>query len=192
GDVGSRGESGRKMTNKYFLCPTMQGPFAFDVRNGAYGYNYQYLGNSRTDNDGARYDQFPVGSSSMRAASQTVVFADSRGAGRKHGKHAYTLDPPRLAVEKKAVRFGPGADDVSAGLDASLYAYSPVEMRHGSRGTVAFVDSHAEPMRLTDLGYELNGSGVPLPIDPNTARTSAATNRLWNGRGREEIASEAR
>ena len=59
--------------------------------------------------------------------------ADSRGAGRVHGKHSYSLDPPRLAVERYAQKFGPGSGDVEPGLDASLYQYSPVEMRHGGQ-----------------------------------------------------------
>ena len=89
----------------------------FDIRNGAYGYNYQYLGNARRDSEGDRWDNFPVGSQRVRSAGQTVLFADSRGAGRIHGKHSYTLDPPRLAVEARATKFGPGSSNVAVGLD---------------------------------------------------------------------------
>jgi len=187
-DLGSKGQSGRRLTSKYFLCPSLAGPHARDVRNGAYGYNYQYLGNSRTDTDANRYDNFAVGSSALRAAAQTVLLADSRGAGRSHGKHSYTLDPPRLAAEKNATRFGPGGGDVTGDDDPTLYAFSPVETRHSRRGMVAFVDSHAEALRLTDLGYDVNGGGIAVPIDPNTRPEHTATNRMWNGQAADDLA----
>jgi prepilin-type processing-associated H-X9-DG protein len=121
-----------------------------------------------------------------------VLFADSRGAGRRHGAHSYTLDPPRLAVERRAKHFGPGEDDVDEGLDPDRYAYSPVEMRHGDRGNVVFVDGHASPMTLVDLGYELNEDGVPLPIlDPGSG-TYSADNKLWSGEGRDALAIKHR
>ncbi len=186
-DIGEGGQSGRRMTNNYFLCPSLHGEHEFDIRNGAYGYNYQYLGNSRTDTLGTSYDNFPVGADRLRAASQTVLFADSRGAGPRHGKHSYTLDPPRLATEANATHFGPGESDVSDGADPLLYAYSPAETRHQKRAMVAYLDSHAEPMRLADLGYGLEG-GMAVPTDPQSARSMLATNRLWNGRGYDEIA----
>jgi len=190
--VGVNGESGRAMTNNYFLCPTLQGPYERDIRNGAYGYNYQYLGNSRNDAEPTRFDNFSVSADSMRAAARTVLIADSRGADPKHGKHSYALDPPRLAVEKNARRFSPGASDVTPGADATLYRYSPVEMRHGKRGNVVFVDSHAEPMRLAELGYELNPQGVPIPINPDERPTYTATNSAWNGLGMDPMASAPR
>ncbi len=188
GDFGKAGESGRHMTNEYFLCPSLAGPYQSDIRNGAYGYNYQYLGNSRTDTDVARYDNFPVGVYAVKASSQTVLYADSRGADPKHGQHSYALDPPRLATERGATRFGPGSGDVSEGSDPSLYAFSPVEMRHKGRGMVTFLDAHAESMKHADLGYELNDAGVPLPVDPSGAPTYTATNALWNGRGMDSPA----
>ncbi len=190
--VGVEGESGRTMTNKYFICPSMNDEAEFDVRNGAYGYNYQYLGNSRQDTDDARWDNFPVGNQRIPAAGQTILFADSRGAGRYHGKHSYSLDPPRLAVERRATRFGPSESDVETGLDQTLYKYSPVEIRHGRYGNVAFVDGHAEPMTLLDLGYQLNEDDVAMPILNPLSGTYTATNKLWNGKARDEIAEEHR
>ena len=187
GDTGSRGESGRRMTNKYFCCPSLTGPFGFDVRNGAYGYNYQYLGNSRMDSQPGQYDRFPVAAHRLRATSQTVLFADSRGADRQHGRHSYALDPPRLATEANATRFGPGTGDVSDGLDPSLYAYSPVEMRHRGRGMVAFLDAHAQAMRLGELGYEVGSDGAPVPVDPSAAGEHSATNKSWNGLGADSL-----
>ena len=193
GSVGETGESGREMTNKYFLCPSLSDEFEFDVRNGAYGYNYQYLGNSRKDTDENRWDNFPVGLQRIRSAGQTVLIADSRGAGRRHGKHSYALDPPRLAVERRAEKFGPGGGDVESGLeDASLYQYSPVERRHGKRGNVVFVDGHAEAMTLENLGYQLDEDDVPMPILDPLNQTYTASNKLWNGEGYDHLAVKHR
>lgn len=190
--IGEAGESGLRMTNKYFLCPSLNDQYESDVRNGAYGYNYQYLGNSRRDKDEGQWDYFPVGMARIQTGGRTVLLADSRGAGRVHGKHSYSLDPPRLAVERDAMRFGPGSSDVPEGLDQSTYAFSPVEMRHGDRGNVVFVDGHAEAMTLADLGYELDEKGVAVPIVDPLGGTYSASNKLWNGEGTDMIARERR
>lgn len=190
--VGVSDESGLEMTNQYFICPSLNDQYELSVRNGAYGYNYQYLGNSRTDTDDRQWDQFPVGMTRIKTGGRTVLLADSRGAGKVHGKHSYTLDPPRLAVERDAVKFGPGSSDVQAGLDESLYKYSPVEMRHGNRGNVVFVDGHAESMTLSDLGYQVDEKGVPVPILDPLGETYSASNKLWNGEGIDMIAREHR
>ncbi|MEK7710924.1 MAG: type II secretion system protein [Planctomycetota bacterium] len=190
--IGKNGESGVAMTNKYFLCPSLKDEFEFDERNGAYGYNYQYLGNAKQESDPNRWDNFPVGSARIRSAGQTVLFADSRGAGRPHGKHSYTLDPPRLAVERNAKNFGPGINDVAPGLDPQLYRYSPVEMRHGTRGNVVFVDAHAEVMTPEELGYQLNKDGIPVPILDPLNESYTASNKLWNGEAYDQMAVEHR
>lgn len=190
--TGDDGESGRSMTNRYFVCPSLNDEFELDVRNGAYGYNYQYLGNSRVDQSGERWSNFPVGTNHIRSAGRTVLIADSRGAGKKHGKHSYSLDPPRLAVERGAEKFGPGAGDVAPGLPPELYQYSPVEARHKDRGNVVFADGHAEGMSLSDLGYQLNEDGVPVPILDPLNGTYTASNKLWNGHAFDEIARNGR
>ena len=193
GSVGTEGQSGLRMTNKYFVCPSLSDEFEFDIRNGAYGYNYQYLGNSRSGADDDRWDNFPVGMHRVRSAGQTVLFADSRGADRTHGKHSYSLDPPRLAVERNAQKFGPGNSDVGPGIeDSSLYEYSPVEMRHGNRGNVVFVDGHGEPLTLKQLGYEVNEDGAPVPVLEPLTGTYKASNKLWNGEAYDQIAAKHR
>lgn len=191
--VGAAGESGKEMTNKYFLCPALNDEFEFDIRNGAYGYNYQYLGNSRQHTDESRWDNFPVGLQHVRSAGQTVLLADSRGAGPRHGKHSYSLDPPRLAVERNAKEFGPGSGDVAPGVsDPSLYRFSPVEARHDGRGNVVFVDGHAEVMTLQEFGYQLDDEGVATPILDPMSETYMASNKLWNGEGYDRLAVEHR
>ncbi len=219
GDEGLRlGREGTTMTIELFTCPElMDDQFAMDVRDGAFGYNYQYLGNTRQDKtrlEGGtpRWDNFAVGRHRIRAPGSTVIAADSRGVGPRHGKHSFTLDPPRLAVEENAMRFGPvlAPDEFSHDGEylpesmnaelAKVYAYSPVEPRHNKRGNVLFVDTHAEAMTLKELGYELaDGTtppgvrrGAPVPIhDPETG-TYTATNKLWNGEGVDRMAQEHR
>jgi len=179
------------MTIDVFTCPALDDEdFAKDIRNGAYGYNYQYLGNARQDSDPNRWDNFSVPMHRIKAPAGTVLMADSRGAGAPHGKHSFALDPPRLATEQNATRFGPDTADVRAGQDAAVFQFSPVEMRHRGFGNVAFVDTHVEAMSLKQLGYELNKKGVPLPrLDP-TDTTITATNRLWTGLGQDRFADE--
>jgi prepilin-type N-terminal cleavage/methylation domain-containing protein/prepilin-type processing-associated H-X9-DG protein len=185
--------SGITMTIDVFTCPALDDPeYAMDERNGAYGYNYQYLGNSRQDTDRKLWDNFAVNLHRIRSPGQTVLLADSRGGGPKHGVHSYTLDPPRLAVEQSAKRFGPGPQDLAAGIDPVLYSFSPVEMRHRNHGNVMFVDSHVEAMTWAELGYELqneNYPNIPVPIiDPAGSTGGHWNNRLWTGTGVDEMA----
>jgi len=195
------------MTVDAFLCPSLSDPeFSRDERDGAYGYNYQYLGNTRRDTDETRWDNFAVGMHEIKCPANTVVFADSRGASPKHGKHSFTLDPPRLAVEANARRFGPSIHDVrltAAGRD--YLAYSPAEARHDNFANVTFVDGHAEGQTLLELGYQVNRlpgqadhpdiaelpprTAIPL-LDP-TSGPYKATNKRWSGLCKDPIAEEA-
>jgi len=194
------------MTNDVFTCPALDDEdYAKNIRNGAYGYNYQYLGNARQDYDPNRWDNFSVPMHRIKAPAGTVLIADSRGAGNPHGIHSYTLDPPRLAIEQNAMQFGPDEDMVPEGQDSVLYQFSPVEMRHRGLGNVAFVDAHAEAMTLTQLGYELNDKNIPIPVVPPYDKKipvkipvldstdpdhKHATNRLWTGLGQDRLADE--
>ena len=162
-----------EMDKEYFLDPALKGKYARDIRNGAYGYNYQYLGNARVT-DG-HFQNYPVRESRVRAPAVTVLIADSRGAELTHGQHAYTLDPPRLAHEKNATRFGPSSQ---LGIP-----FSPVELRHMNKGNVSFVDGHAEPMTYEQLGYATDANGVAIPMEGTDV--IGATNRFWTGNRRD-------
>lgn len=172
------------MDNDYFLCPNLRGPYVADIRNGAYGYNYQYLGNSRTvdgpNGEPQGFANFPVGELAIKAPAATVLFGDSRGADPRHGKHSYTLDPPRLATEAGATVFGPKVPN-----DGTI-AHSPAEARHRGSAAIAFVDSHAERMTPKDLGYEIGSGGV---VVPDLGEGLIANNKLWTGLGRDEVRS---
>jgi len=197
------------MTIDVFTCPALDDEdFAKDIRNGAYGYNYQYLGNSRQESDPNRWDNFSVPMHRIKAPAGTILIADSRGAGpRPHGKHSYTLDPPRLAIEQNAMRFGPDETDLPrlpsdvTKEEKKLFTFSPVEMRHRGFGNVAFVDTHVEAMTLKQLGYELNDKNIPIPVvppndkkipelDSTDPKHKHATNRLWTGLGQDRLADE--
>ncbi|MFQ5502624.1 MAG: type II secretion system protein [Phycisphaerae bacterium] len=172
----------RTMSHAYFLCPSLAaGPHARDIRNGAYGYNYQYLGNARRDSSPDAYDHFPVSENEIGSPSQTVLVADSRGAEADHGRHSYTLDPPRLAFERNATRFGPGPSD-------GPISHSPAEARHRGKAAVGFVDGHAEAMSLDELGYEIGPDSVVVPDESRTS--PIATNRLWTGTGADRYAED--
>ena len=161
------------MTNDFFMCPSFDHP-GFDkrdIRNGSYGYNYQYLGNSRIK-DG-RYKNFPVYQVRIERPSETVIVADSRGilGERIHG---YTLDPPRLARSVSAEFF--------ARYTKPTYQeqHSPADARHSGRANVAFVDGHTEKISLAELGYVLDTDGWVIAAHPG------GSNRLWSGNGRNE------
>jgi len=200
------GDEGRRMTIDLFTCPSLDDPVvSHDIRDGAYGYNYQYLGNTRNDADETRWDNFAVGLHLIKCPAKTVLFADSRGADVRHGKHSFTLDPPRLGVEVNAFRFGPDLHDVRSSADKELLAYSPAEARHDNQANVAFVDSHAESMTLLEMGYEVNYAKVPdvdaipypevstlpkgtaipkmlsLPPAEPTSERMRANNAIWTG-----------
>lgn len=207
---GPSATSPRAVRVELFTCPALDDDaFARDVRDGAYGYNYQYLGNTRTDSTSGRWDNFAVGLHRIRNPGQTIVVGDSRGAGRRHGKHSFTLDPPRLGTEVGARRFGPvyqegdldpQEDYVELGSDPEVFAYSPVEARHNDRGNVVFADAHAETRSLSELGYQMNASGLaqgvpkntPIPVTRPDEGTYEAQNRFFNGEGSDRIAEEHR
>lgn len=106
------------VNNQVLICP--DAPERTTIRNLGYGYNYQFLGNTRprfhddpSDLPGQEYANFPVGSSGVSVQSRTIAFADAMGSagelaavdrlpysgsGRlidSLGNHGYTLDPPR-------------------------------------------------------------------------------------------------
>jgi prepilin-type N-terminal cleavage/methylation domain-containing protein/prepilin-type processing-associated H-X9-DG protein len=155
------------------------------LRNGSYGYNYQYLGNTRDQGPGGTAANFPVRLAAIRTHSRTVAFADSMGnqnriATTGNREHAYTLDPPRLDTEHNgATSFA--QDD----------GPSPADPRHGGKATVAFLDGHASRMTQVELGY------IP---DPNPAAGGRAVvgrvledlgdNSLWNGLGFDDAAED--
>ena len=162
------------MTNDYFLCPSFNHP-GFDprdIRNGSYGYNYQYLGNSRIVN--GAFQNYPVNKMKIRRPSETVLLADGRGNATPHGLHSYTLDPPKIAWSAGATTFG------FQGGKTPATQHAPAEGRHDKKANVCFVDGHAEQKTLQGLGYVLDSKGAVKADDP------AGSNCLWSGTGWDE------
>jgi len=172
------------MTNDYFMCPSFNHPDfdKRDIRNGSYGYNYQYLGNPRVTADAGRFQNFPVYVTKIHRPSETIIIADSRGARGNtgtpdipHGLHSYTLDPPKIARSQGATEFG--FTDIGPIIEQQ---HSPAEARHSRKTNVSFVDGHAEMMSLVELGYVLDSGGNVIADHP------AGSNRLWSGNGRDK------
>jgi prepilin-type processing-associated H-X9-DG protein len=172
--------------NPVFLCPGE--PEWTNNRNAPFGYNYQFLGNLRTNYNDGKPINYPINSAKFRG-SETVLCADAMGtaAGRpkaartaydpsgmdnppSRGNHAWALDPPRLT-------------DVSDYCDHNNRTpenRSAPDPRHADKANVAFCDGHVESMSLEDLGYVVNADGSVAAMGPGT------TNKYFSGSGRDD------
>ena len=168
--------------DKVYQCPGAAE--RTDESNHVYGYNYQFLGNSRVT--AGRFHNYPLRRSRIQTFSDTVLAADSMGtaagipaAGRASyqlrgtnvdgiGNHAYTLDPPRLL---------PTSDRGTGGAGSPRTA---VEPRHQNRVNAVFLDGHAGVFTVEALGYRRTGDGAYS--DTGTPE-NPATNRLFSGDG---------
>ncbi len=178
-----------RLDSPYFEDPAMSA-FANDVRNGAYGYNGTYLGNTRmSDEDGdgeaETWIRWPVSAERIVDMGQTILAGDSRGGSKAHGNHSYWLDPPKKAVyggdpddPDTQQNFGPNPENPLEEL-----GHSPVEARHRGKGAVVFADAHAELLTLTALGYHTAGDEV---VPMGQIDRTIAHNKLWAGTGRDD------
>lgn len=144
---------------------------------GGYGYNYQYLGNARTPGGVAPY---LAKDAVLPAAASTIAIADTHGS--KNGtsdwtsEGVYVVDPPRMSMDmgsrgsrKSSATPGAGQYSYAGGNDGdAAYRSTPAERNRG-KVNVAFVDGHAEGMKLKELD-DYNGDGTP-------------DNGWWNGYG---------
>jgi prepilin-type N-terminal cleavage/methylation domain-containing protein/prepilin-type processing-associated H-X9-DG protein len=169
-----------------FLCPAV--PEWNNSRNYAYGYNYQFLGNARFKPDGS-YIKYPVKTSVVRAAAQTVMAADSMGtaAGKPRarrtgyyadgtkdifaqGNKGWALDPPRLTAQSDYADPQRRAPENRSGPDP----------RHQRKANAVFCDGHVELLAPQDLGYVVNADESLAALDPR------ASNKLFSGSGRDD------
>ena len=164
------------MTNDYFICPEFRHSqySVYDIRNGSYGYNYQYLGNARDRPDLGKFQNFPVNESTIERPASTIIIGDGRGSGHPHGQHSYKLDPPKLALSTGAIYFG------NWKLPIIEQQHCPAEDRHNHKANVSFLDGHAQSMRLDELGYVVDNDGLVIANHPG------GTNRLFTGTGRDD------
>ncbi len=159
-----------------FLCPSAPESlwakgFAHDpsLLYGGYGYNYQYLGNSR----------FPwtARDAEVTAPAEMIAVSDTWGVngapvGTVPGGTAgqYVIDPPLVSARR--ARPG-GADDTGYGAGAECGGpwscrSIPAE-RHNEMVTVGFADGHVRAMKLAAMD--------------DSDRDGALDNGLWNGQG---------
>lgn len=142
------------------------------LRNGSYGYNYHYLGNSRVDNPRPYFDNYPVPLGRIKVPEQTISVGDSLGSQSvfletdRRGEHSYTIDPPRLDTQRNnAQRWGPSSGP------------SPAHARHRGQAIMAFLDGHAEGLTLEQLGYVVTDKAR------NQVVVDQGSNALFNGLG---------
>ena len=160
------------------LADNFQKDFAHDpsIGYGGYGYNYQYLGNSRFDPVfHARAD------SDVVAPSDTVVVGDT--AGSRNGsaasdpgdgaKAVYVLDAPltsqrRAHPDGRAYYPGGSSEEPDGTPETYLWRSFPAE-RGGLDPSFSFADGHASQVPVSTID-DHNGDGVN-------------DNGYWNGRG---------
>lgn len=171
-----------QIESEWFLCPSV--PDWTNSRNYVFGYNYQFLGNTRRRPDG-RFVNYPVKQSSIKA-SQTVMAADSAGTAARlpisqrkghyadgtrdpdaMGNKGWALDAPRLTQMSDYADGFQNGDPRRSGPDA----------RHGGMANVAFCDGSVQRMTIQDMGYFVEPGGAIAHSNPN------ATNKLFSGRG---------
>lgn len=155
-----------------------------DERNGSYGYNYQFLGNSRLSDaaDMFSFKNWPVSLERVKYPSRTVAFADSMGTAatfpknvrvpyennsreaRGFGNEGFNLDPPWVDA----------VDGEMAGFDDSPQTRTAVDPRHRERANVMWVDGHGDTRTARELGYVEN---------PDGSTAMEGDNSLWTGNG---------
>jgi prepilin-type N-terminal cleavage/methylation domain-containing protein/prepilin-type processing-associated H-X9-DG protein len=165
-------------------------------RHGGYGWNYQYLGNSR------RGGPFPEGFnarlSDIASPSETILAGDGGGSRKGDSNNppgldsegVYALDPPAGSLElgsrgghpngSRVYYFGgPSAtipeinigDPVWSDPDLFLRRSAPAERNRG-QANMAFIDGSARAMKLAEIDDSL-GDGL---VDYGH----------WNGLGRND------
>ncbi|MBC8001935.1 MAG: type II secretion system protein [Opitutaceae bacterium] len=146
---------------------------------GGYGYNYQYLGNSRTPGG---LSPFHATDTSIFAPASTVALADTKGARKgsaslpygADGSGVYVIDPPlgsqdygSMGSRKSSATPGSGNSYYEGGNDGSDAHRATPSERNGGRVNVLMVDGHGVAMTKE----ELDGS-----------KMGGVNNAWWNGR----------
>jgi prepilin-type N-terminal cleavage/methylation domain-containing protein/prepilin-type processing-associated H-X9-DG protein len=147
---------------------------------GGYGFNYQYLGNTRTPS-GIR--PFHARDTSIAAPANTIVLGDTKGARKgsptlpygADGSGVYVIDPPlgsmtlgSIGSRKSSPTPGSGNAYYEGGTDGSDAHRSTPAARNGGRVNAVMVDGHAVAMKLEELDSQRAGA--------------APNNAWWNGR----------
>ncbi len=178
------GEEGDRQNYSYevYVCPSVSE--WTDERNGAYGYNYQFLGNSRLfdDEDVKSYKNWPIRITQIRYPARTVAAGDCMGTAAfyppaqrmeyeddsrdddRYGNEGFNLDPPRVDPVNGEL----------AGYKHSPPSRSAAHPRHREMANILWVDSHASAQTMLQLGYQ---------CEPNGRIGFDGDNTLWSGNG---------
>lgn len=179
---GERGDR-QNYSDATLVCPVT--PEWTDERNTSYGYNYQFLGNSRLSDlaNPLSFKNWPISVTKIRYTSRTVAVADCMGTAAslpeaerqeyennardafRLGNEGFNLDPPRVD----------SVNGEMAGFDDSPQHRAAADPRHTSqRANVLFVDGHGDALKLQTLGYRFATDGS-IGFDGD--------NTLWSGNG---------
>ena len=157
------------------------------VYYGGYGYNYQYLGNSRTA--GGSLNAYAATAATVSDPSNTVAFADTKGARDGDptlpyghgGSGVYVVDPPLHSVELGSRGSRKNADPVTADDASGNAAYeggdamtddvraTPAARNKETHVGITWADGHGSLLTPEQLD-DRDGDGEP-------------DNGYWNGRG---------
>lgn len=160
-----------------------------DERNASYGYNYQFLGNSRTPTGAGPtdYKNWPVRITDVRHAGRVVMVGDSLGTAASFkpeerleydddgrtlaglGNEGFNLDPPRVDA----------AAGEMAGFDDNPQVRTAVDQRHGQLANVLWVDGHAEGRTAVQLGYRMDPAGRVTFDGDNSSWVPDGVDRAW-------------
>ncbi|HRX85667.1 MAG TPA: prepilin-type N-terminal cleavage/methylation domain-containing protein [Phycisphaerae bacterium] len=162
---GERGER-QNYANRTYVCPAVSD--WTDERNGAYGYNYQFLGNARLldENNPSSFRNWSVSFTRVRSPGRCVAIADGMGTAAsfaakqpyennardddRFGNEGFNLDPPRVDP----------VNGEGAAIDHSPPARTAAHDRHLDTAAVLWVDAHASRETSKALGYVTDENGV--------------------------------
>ncbi len=178
--------------------PSMNKPFAHTAPGGVevpgvteyyggYGYNYQYLGNTRQPGG---VPPFHATDSSITQPAHTVVVGDTKGARGGSpdkpygagGSGVYVIDPPLGSVDlgsrgsrKSSASPGGGNAYYEGGSDGSDAHRATPAARNGGLVNLVMVDGHAEALK-------------PEELDGRTSHPARQPhNAWWNGEGNPHV-----
>ncbi len=188
-DVDRFGEAGDRQNYSHatYVCPSVA--WWTDERNGCYGWNYQFLGNSRLlDEDDLRsYKNWSVPITRIKFPGSTVAVADCTGTAASwptrergeyennareaayYGNEGFNLDPPRVDAGRGEM----------AEFDGSPPARAAAHDRHLGRAGVLWVDAHGDVQSPASLGYDVEPDGVVTFDGDNTKWTGTGRDYAW-------------
>lgn len=180
------GEAGDRQdyAHEVYTCPEV--PDWTDERNGAFGYNYQFLGNARLrdPDQPASFKNWPNAYSRVKSPSGCVAVGDCMGTAatyaprQRHeyvnngrdpqafGDEGFNLDPP--LVDPVNGELAGKEENIAETVRTALHP------RHVGQANVLWVDGHGSFETHETMGYQVleNGSiGLGVP--------DVTHNRMW-------------